>query len=180
MPKISKVSQLILILGILIIAFVALYMVWNGQGKELKTLKEELAKAQLILAKPPPPKIADLENQIQTAQNELQAAEVRFPKSDQALEIADSLYLLAKSKNLKVAGMSDGLSTAKKNNIEYNVISIELELRGQISDILGFVARLETELPTAEITRVTLKKAATVQELDTGTVGINILCGRKS
>ena len=141
-------------------------------------LKKELTLVQDILAKPSPPEVTDVdvEAKIQAAEAEVKAAEALFPKVEQSLDITDSLFNLAQQSDLEVVGVSTNITKKNLNDIEYQVISLGLELEGQMGNILGFIAKLEKDLPTGEITSVSLQKAETVQELDKGKVGINIYC----
>lgn len=178
MPKISRISQLILVLGILLIFFVALFMVWQGQVEAQESLKKELTLARTILAKPPPPGLSDLEAKIRVAGAELQAAQALFPKLDQSLDITDRLFKLAKQCDLEVIGMSTSIIKKKIDKVDYQVIHLELELQGQLASMVGFVDKLKMGLPTAEITLVSLNKAETVGGLDTGKVGLYIYTQR--
>lgn len=180
MPKISRITQLILVLGILLILFVALFMVWQGQVKAQENLKKELTSARTILAKPSPPKLTDLEAKIRAAEAELRATEALFPPLEQSLDITDNLFKLAKQSQLEVVGMSTAIIKKKIDKVDYQVIHLELELEGQIASMVGFIDKLKTELPTAEIVSVSLDKSVEVKELDKGKVGLYIYVRRGS
>lgn len=178
MPKISRVSQLILVLGILLILFVALFMVWKNQVEAQENLKKELTLSRTILAKPSP--LTDLATKIRAAEAELQATEALFPPLDQSQDFIDNLFKLAKQSQLEVVGMSISIIKKKIDKVDYQVIHLKLELEGQIASMVGFIDRLKTELPTAEFVSVSLEKSATVKKLDTGKVGLYIYVRRGS
>ena len=181
MPKISKVSQLILILGILLIAFIGMFMVWRGQAGATESLKQNLEQArstQTKLTQSPPAKAADLESRIGSVEAELQTMKASFPEPDQSLEITENLFNLAKQCDLEVTDMATTLIKKRIDKVEYQVLNLEVTLEGDVASMVGFVDKVKTELPTAEITSVSLNKAETVEELDTGEVELYIYLKR--
>lgn len=179
MPKISRLSQLLLVLGVFLIIFVALVTIWRGQVKTQENLRKDLAFVRTMLAKPMVT-ASDIEAKIKAAETERQAAEALFPKLEQSLEITDDLFQLANQCQLEVAGLSTSIIKKKIDKIDYEVINLELKFEGQIADILSFIAKLKTELPTGEITSVSIDKAEKEGKLDTGKVGLYIYTKRKS
>jgi len=178
LPKIGRITQLILVLGIFVIVSGALFLIWRGQVETQENLKKDLALARTLLAKPPIT-LADLEDKIKAAEAELKATEALFPKLEQSLEITDSLIKLAERFNLRVTGMSTRVISKKIEKVDYQVINLELELQGSIASILGFIAKLVKELPAAEIASVSLDKAKTVRELDVGKIGLHVYTERR-
>ncbi|GEM_PF-3564917 len=179
MPKISRVSQLILVLGIFIIISGALFLVWREQVKAQENLRKELTLIQTLLSKPPPPPLAYLEAKIQATEAELKATEALFPKLEQSLEITESLVKLAEQFKLQVTGMSTRVTSTKIEKVDYQVINLELELQGSITSILSFINRLGKEFPTAEIASVSLTRAKTVREIDVGKINLHIYAERR-
>ncbi len=176
--QISRLSQLFLILGIFLIIFIALVTILKGQIKTQEKLKNDIALAKSILAKP----IAtatDLKAKIKAAETELQAAEALFPKLEQSLEITGDLFRLANQCQLKVTGLSTTVTKKKVDKIDYDILNLELKFEGQITNMLSFIVKLETLLPTAEIVLVSFDRAVEEKKLDVGKVGLYLYIKRK-
>lgn len=179
MLKISRGSQLFLVLGIFLIIFGALFVIQKGQLEAQENLKKDLTLAQTTLAKLTTT-AAEWQAKIRATEAELQAAEALFPELEQSLELTSSLFRLATQNQLKIIGSSTTTTRKKIDKIDYEVISLELKLQGQIADILSFIVKLKTELPTGEITSVSIDKTQKEGELDTGKIGLHIYTKRKS
>ena len=179
LPKVSRASQLILILGIFLIVFLALFMVAREQMKAQEELKNELSSVRIILAKPPPRTTAELEAKIRQAELELQTARGLFSDSSRTLDIADSLLELAMSCQVEIVSMATGTATPKVGDVTYNALSFDLGLKGQVASLLIFITRLTDELPTAEISSTDITKAVSEKEMDTAMITIYVCTDRK-
>ena len=143
--------MLILGLGIFVIAFATLFVVYSGQSSGQEELEGSLAAAQARL-----PKLIsereDLESQLTQWEGELAEAtsllskiEARFPKSAESIEYDEALFEIAEDCNLEVIGLAASEPRDKKvEDITYTISSFEVKVRGEVDDMLDMVSAIAT------------------------------------
>ena len=172
MLKLSKISQwLLIVVGI---AIVALGFAFHEQLQEQKEIGDELPQIEAILAQPVVDPTPELQVALAEAQTELITAEGTFVDPRQSVEISNSLYLLASSCDLSILEMR--MSTSNKNvgDVTYLVLTVAVDLEGEVVKLLVFIDRLGKEWVTAEIESLDIKLAESEDEEDTASIDINI------
>jgi len=181
LPKISRLSQVILIVGILAIIFIALYMVGAGQAKQQDELRENISMLQRGVSSGTQEEPRDkLQAQIRQIEAETEAARAMFPEPDQLTEIMDRFIKLAKSYDIEVT--STGVTMTQKKlmigaaEVAYDVYTFSLSLQGMAPNFQNFLLSLDDTVSTSRINQVTIKLALTENERDAATVSIDVYC----
>jgi len=149
--RLSKTAWLILGIGIFVIAFATLYMVYSQQSGEQEQLNSSLAVAQGAL-----PQLVsereDLESQLTQWESQLAQAtsslakiEARFPESVQSIEYDERLFKLADDCDLEITSLTASEPSEEKvENVTYSITSFGVDVRGEVADILDFINAIAT------------------------------------
>ena len=154
--KLSKISWLILGIGILLIGFISLYMVYRGQVSAQAGLNQKIAAAQATL-----PKVVSeregLEGQLTKLKNDLaritsllSSAKAQFPKSVQSIEYGEILFKMASDSHLDIVQFtasppeSTAAGSKETKEVTYSVTLFEVGVEGGVDDILDYVNTIAT------------------------------------
>jgi hypothetical protein len=172
LPKLGRVSQLILVIGGFLVIFVPLLLIYQQQPQKQIELKNTLANLQKVLAVAETPK-AKYEAELAQATAENDAAMAVFPAPDQSPAVLEILSQLASENDIYVTGTA--VSSSTPSGSIGPVLSFSLNLKGQVPKFENFLLALDTKLPTARITSVTFAIASEGKEYDTAAVKIDVL-----
>jgi hypothetical protein len=156
--RLSKTAGLILGIGIFVIAFASLYMVYSGQGDEQERLDDSLSVTQAILPKLVSEK-EDWESQLTTLESELTQWEsaltratsllnrtaASFPESVESIEYDEELFRIADGWKLEIINLTASEPADQEaEDITYSVTSFTVKVSGEVADILGFINTIVT------------------------------------
>jgi len=164
--KLSKLSWLILSIGIFVLGAVAIFLLYQQQAEEQDELNLSLTAANSSL----PQLIAEsaaLQSQLDTLEAELAEAraalediEAELPRDIESSIYGDLLFDMAHGTDLDVQEFT---ATAPKrivlNDIAYESTAITMVVNNELSDILAFLSLIEAELDfnTTSIDAVTIE-----------------------
>ncbi len=170
--KISKITWIILGVGIFAIACGALYMVYSRQVSEERQLNDSIAAAQGSFAKAVSEKgswanqLTKLKGQLTQLQGELTKAKSLFdnttaslPKSVESIEYDEKIFKIADNWNLVITSLSASEAKSKQvSGVTFWVTPFTVHLTGEVADILSFVHTIATDkdFATANVDKVTL------------------------
>jgi hypothetical protein len=133
--KISKTALIVLGVGVFILVFALIFVMYSGQTGEREQLNASLTKAQGVLPELLAEK-ADLESQLAQWQSELDKAMMalsksqgRFPKSVESIEYDEVLFKLADQSGLmiiEITASEPTKETVKGTDITYYVTAFEV------------------------------------------------------
>lgn len=145
--KFSKISWLILVVGILAIAAASLFMLYRQQLQEQQQLNNALATAQNALPKLASERtnlestLAELEEKLAQATSQLETAKAAFPNSVQSIEVDEFLFRLADDWDLEVTILtatepSDhtvvvGVENIEVEDVTYLVTTFTVDVKGR-------------------------------------------------
>ncbi len=173
LPRLGRVSQLALLIGIFLILFIPLWLINQQQPAKQVELKATLANLEKVLAVEETPK-AKLEAELEQIKAETEATKAVFPNPNRAPEILDTLLELARLNDVYVT--QTRITTSKPAKVIGPVLTIELGLKGQVPKFQNFMLALDNKLPTAQIKQVAFAIAGKEGEHDTASLIIDILC----
>jgi hypothetical protein len=173
LPKLGRVSQLILLIGGFLVIFIPLWLLNQQQPERQAELETTLTNLQKILSVEQTPK-AKYEADLAQDTAEIETNKAIFPSSKQTPEILDSLLELAELNDVYVTQTKVSTETPKK--YIGPILTITLGLRGQVSKFENFLLGLDTKFPTSQIKQLTFTVVGTEEEYDTATLTIDILC----
>lgn len=133
--KISKTALIVLGIGVFILVFATLFVMYSGQSGEQAQLNASLTKAQGVLPELLAEK-ADLESQVTQWESELDKAMMalsqsqgRFPKSVESIEYDEVLFKLAEQSGLmivEITASEPSEEVVKGTDITYDVSTFEV------------------------------------------------------
>lgn len=173
LPKIGRISQLVLIIGIILFVFIALFIVNNNLQQRQAELNASMGTLQKGVSVQQTPK-TKYEADLAQATADTEAAKAIFPSPQASPQILDSLLQLADSNDIRIT--STQVSTSSTPGGIGPVLTVSLGLEGQIPRFQNFLLGLDSKLPTSQITRVTFTVTGVEGEYDTATVVIAIQC----
>ena len=211
--KLSRTAWLVLIIGIFVIAIGSLYWLYMQDGREQEQLSQTLSTTQATLPKLASERtnlegtLTDLEDRLAQAISQLRAGKAVFPASVQSIEIDEMLFGIAANWSLEITNLtatepsdtpvSPEIEDIEAEDIEievedvnYQLTSFTVEMKGQVSDILGFFDSVvnQRDFTTAAVELVTivvpepvseteraLLTADEIEDRETPTVTINIV-----
>ena len=173
LPKLGRVSQLVLLIGIFLIIFIPLMLINNQQPAKQAELKATLVNLERILAVEETPK-AKFEAELAQIEADTETAKAIFPNTSQSPKIIDSLLELAELNDIYVTQTK--VTTSQPKETIGPILTIQLGLKGQVPNFQNFLLALDNTLPTSQITQVTFTIAGKEGEEDTANITIDILC----
>jgi hypothetical protein len=182
LPKLGRLSQLMLLVGIFLIVFIALWMVHQAQAPKQVDLESRRLILERVLAGSGKQEGSKdkLEAQLSSITAETETASAVFYTQDRGPEIMNRLLELAQLYDISVVkteqSASDQTITIGDNTVTYQVLTFTLDLKGQVAEFQNFLLALESKLPTSEIKEVTITVAEKKGEEDTATVNLDVFC----
>lgn len=153
LPRLGRVSQLILLIGVFLVIFIPLWLINQQQPQKQADLNNTLTNLQKILAVEQTPK-ARFEAELAQVTADTATAEAVFPRPNQSPEIIDSLLELANVNDIYVTQTKVSSLTAA--GAIGPTLTIELTLKGQIPNFQNFLLALNDRLPTSQIRQVNI------------------------
>jgi hypothetical protein len=173
LPKLGRLSQLVLLIGVFLVIFVGLLMLNNQLSAKQTTLNSTLTNLQKILTGAQQTPQSKYEGDLAQATAQSQAAKASYPTPNQAPEILDSLLALAASNDVYVTGTA--ITSDTTAGAIGPTLTFDLGLKGQIPKFENFLLALDKKLPTSRINTLTFVAAGVGQEYDTATIKIDVL-----
>lgn len=149
--KLSKTALWILGIGFFIITSAVLVMLHAGQSGDIEQLEENLTVTQTVLTTLTSEReelnsqLLQLENQLDEAEAAYSQSQANFPQAVMSIEHDEELFLIADDYNLEV--MSLTASEPRENKVEgipFDNTIFEMEVRGEVSNILSFINNVTT------------------------------------
>ena len=182
LPKLGRVSQLILLVGIFLIAFIPLWVIYQQQPSKQASLGQELSLLQRILAVPETqaPSKDKLGAELSQLEKEAESNKEHFPNPDQGTEIIDRMLDIAQSNDIDITQTQTSTSLQSidedKDETEWVVLTIEIDLTGQVAKFQNFLLDIDEELPTCEVNTIDFTLAVDETDEDTANLKIDVFC----
>lgn len=173
LPKLGKVSQLILLIGIFAIIMVPLTLIERQQPVKQTELKGTLSNLEKILAATPA-RGEDLQSQIDKINAEIDITNQLYPDTDQIFNIIDILLELALLNDVTVTRITAEEPQSDEKQERFNSISFEINLTGQVPRFQNFILSVNDRFPTSEFNSVNISIAAEEETEDTATIEFDI------
>ncbi len=159
--KLSKTTRLVVVIGIFVVAAIALGMLSSQGVKEQNQLSDKLAATQANLQKiqlePLSAKRAELEGQLGRATAQFEVVKTIFPQSVESVTVTTDLFNIANAYGVKVTEMtSSGLASDNLAGVTYSVISLTAKIEGDLPNLVSFVARLSSYFVTGAVKSITI------------------------
>ena len=169
MLKISKTSWFLLVIGIFIIMFVGLGAVRYQQINQQNQLNEELTLAEAKLNEFQLEQLSyqkgDLERRLSQAISQFETAKAILSQSTGSIVTTSTLFDIAEAYGVEVTELSSsGLVSEELEGVPCSVLSLAVRVEGGISDLIGFITKLNTDLTTGAVQSVEISIPETTSE----------------
>jgi hypothetical protein len=172
LPKLGRISQLVLVIGIFLVIFVPIFVINQQQPERQSQLEATLSNLQKIVTTVQTPK-AKFEADLAQATADTEAAKAAFPGSQASPQILDTLRKLADVNDIYITATK--VSTSTPAGSIGPILTVTLNLKGQVPLFQNFLLGLDTKLPTSQIKQVRFTITGVEGEYDTATVVMDIL-----
>ena len=168
MKKLSRTAWLVIGIGIFVIAFAALYMLYNQQNSEKRRLEDSIVVAEGTTAAVATEKrdaesqltklngqLTQVKTNLTQAWSELNSSMVYFPETVESIEYGERLFYIADGWDLKIISLT--CSEPKLEEIEdisFSITSLVINVRGLTGNIMGFINTVATD---ADFTNATVE-----------------------
>lgn len=174
--KVSKTSLLLVVLGILIIAFANLSAMHSQQVSGQKLLDEELALARTRLDKIKLDELyvrqSDLMNELEETSAQVEASKNALSGPLDSIEVSSTLLDLAAQNSVRVTSItSSGVSPDDLEGIAASALNLTIRVEADLPELLAFVSALNNRFSTGLARSVDLSVAPA---LDRPSASINL------
>jgi hypothetical protein len=155
--KLGKTARWILAIAVVVIAIVAVGVVYNRQRVENAQLNSAIDQAQTQLNYNIAQK-RDLETRLSQASSQLSGYQTNFQKPTESIEIEQALFATADSANVHISSLGcSGPSGATINGVNYKVFSLSLSIQGSnMAALINFMGKLNERFPNSSIGSVNI------------------------
>ena len=151
MKRLSRTAWLILGIGILVIVLGSLGTIYRAQASEQKELTSQLAMAQATLPKLASEKealesqLTQLGKKLTQTTSLLNQAESEFPESVESVDYDEALFRIADNCDLEITKLTASEASDKEvEDITFSITSLNVEVEGEVIDILDFFDAIAT------------------------------------
>jgi Tfp pilus assembly protein PilO len=180
LPKLGRVSQLVLLIGVFLIIIIPLILIQNQQRLEQTEYEQQIALLQRILSTPYT-QAATLEDELRQAETSLSIIKNKFPTQYYAKEALNDLFRIARSNGVAIvkASTSIGELTLTEGSVKttYPSLMCDLGIAGDSAKFQNFLVGIR-ELETCRINSITINMAVDVKEEDSAMLDLQILLQR--
>ncbi len=173
--KLSGKSIVLLVVGIVVIMIASLGMVYARSGEQRSELYEQLDLIQPVLTKSSSREVSsqlkEMKERQEKAEQQLTDAKTQLHLPLEAIDIAGELLDIAQTANVEILLISSpGITEKKLGGMAFTVLPVRLEVVGDITDLIGFIAGFCDKYPTGLVKSVQVDiSLPKVDEEETGT-----------
>lgn len=184
--KLSKIAWLILVIGIFVIASGSLYWLYLQEGPKQEELNEQLSAVQAKIPKLAAERaslestLTELEDKLAQVTSQLKTAKAAFPALVESIEVDELLFGIANDWGLEIISLTASEPSDLKVAVEvetedievedvtYLVTSFDVDVKGEVSDILNFIHTIVThrdfDTATVEIVSIVIPDPVSEEE----------------
>jgi hypothetical protein len=178
LPKLSRLSLLIIFVGAFLIIIIPLIMVQNTEKTKRDDYRQQVQMLENILANPAT-QVSALEDDIRKAEASLENYQNRFPEEIYNTTAVDELVSLADSNNVYIVKLTSSLKditivTSDKRKFVKPSLVCGLSVAGDSANIQKFLIELD-KVPPCMINSVAMNFALTEYDVDVAIIDLQIL-----
>jgi hypothetical protein len=171
--KFGKKSIMLLATGIVMIMVICLTTLYNNNGEQQDELLSQLDLIQPVIAKSSTrevsSRIQDIEQRQIEAESQLQEAKAQLQQPINAIVITDTLLDIAQITGVEIDKLnSPGIANTNIGNLGFTVLPIKLEVVGEVTNLIGFIAEFSKTYPTGLIKSVQMNIPTVDEETGEG------------
>lgn len=149
--SLSKTALWILGIGLFVIISAVLLALQASRSGDAEQLEENLTMTQSVLTtliaerEDLDGQLAQLENQLDLAETAYDRSQAKFPEAVASIEYDEELFFIAGDYNLEIIRLTASEPREKKmEEVPFDNTVIEVEVRGEVSNILSFINNVTT------------------------------------
>jgi len=184
--KLSKIAWLILVIGIFVIASGSLYWLYLQEGPKQEELSEQLSVVQAKIPKLAAERanlestLTELEDKLTQVTSQLKTAKAVFPATVESIEVDELLFGMANNWDLEIITLTASepsdldveveveAEDIEVEDVTYLVTSFDVDVKGEVSDILNFIHAIVThrdfDTATVEIVSIIIPDPVSEEE----------------
>lgn len=164
--KLSRTTLLLIVLGILIIAFANMSAAYSQQVSGQNQLNDELALARTRLGKLQPEPLSarqsELQGQLAQTLAEVDSAKAQLIQPLDSIDATDSLLSIAALSKVRVTSIaSSGVIQEELNGLPATALLLNAKVEGKTPDLVAFISELNSSLPTGLVRSVEMSTGET-------------------
>jgi len=157
--KLSKTVCMVLIIGVLVVAFGILGVARANQVQEQQRLEDELSMAETRLSKIQIQELRsqkdELEEQMEKVVSELGATRDNLRQSIDSITVVESLFAVAEASGVEITDVSSTpLSSGNLEGVECSTIQLSMNVDGDVPNLIDFVISLNNDFVTGVVRAV--------------------------
>lgn len=157
--KLSKVTFLFLVIGIVIIAGASLGMTHSRQVSQQNQLEQQIKSAQQKLSSIDISKISAQQNQLEqeqsTYQSQLDSIKTKLTSSTDSISATEELLNTGPTFKVQVTTLdSPGTSSGTLVNTNCNILTLNIQVDGTLPNIKAYISNISQIFPTSIVTSV--------------------------
>jgi len=175
--KLSKKSWLFIGIGLFLIVFVSLWVVYSQQTSVKNQLKEELNLAKLRLSSIQVEQLADrqgeLEQQLEETLAQSEAARETLSRPMSSIIISDILFSTAEANSVNITEISSSAAgSVALEGVPCLALPLTAKIEGEVNNLVAFITQLNNDLASGIVNSVNVdishpegngKSAASIQ-----------------
>ena len=177
LPKLGSASQLLLLVGIFLILFIPMFIIYQQQPVKRDLLEHELSNLQTILAADMPTKQDELRAQIAATEADIEMAKESYPGCE-CHNIIDVLLMMADSSDIVITKTTTDMSDENEARSQYPVLTFEVYFTGQVPKFQNFILDLNDRFQTSVIKGVDFQIADKEGDEDIAILRIDVTCNK--
>lgn len=167
--KIRKRTLLIIIVGIFVIVLISLGLLRSQQVSEQNQLNEQLTLIQsrlgVIKLEQLSSRQAELEEQLRQATSQFETVKTVLSQPVGSITATSILFDIARAHGLEITEVtSPGPTSDSLEGVTFSVLSLTVEVEGNVPNIVSFITRLNSYFTTGVVKSITI----TVPEITGG------------
>lgn len=171
--KLSKRAWIYIAIGIFVILCTSLGVAYVQQSMRQSRLNQELSFAQLMLAKQSSQALSsqhtELESRLAQTESQLEDAKVKLDRPVESIEVTDALFDLARDCGVDVTQLRHlELSAKMLEELDCSVLSLMVEVEGDVPELIKFVLELSGEFPTGIVDSAIIDVPRMMEEEEEG------------
>lgn len=154
--KLSKKSLLSIGIGMFLIAFAGLWVVYSQHAGEKNQLKEELAQARTRLSSIQVEQLSgeqsELEQQLETTIEQSESAREILSQPMNSIIINDILLSTAEANSVNVTSISSsGANRVSLDGVPCWAFPLTANIEGEVADVINFITELNGDLAIVDL-----------------------------
>jgi len=171
--KLSKTTLIFLGVGVFAILAAGLGLAYSQQSREQSRLEEQLSLAKLRLSNYSPQKLSsqleELESELTSLEAQLKDTKAGLHQSVETIEVTDILFEIAEVCDVAILGVSSpGLSSKEIEGVACSVLTVTVQIEGDVSNLIDFILKLTGEFPTGVIQSADINIPEVLEEGEEG------------